>query len=363
MAFRDSWHRALVYFGLAEERAYVDEYAEEREQHAARERQRARERPAAPPRAGGRDGGRLPRAPERSPARAAPPAPRRLRRHLPRRRAALRPPSDDHPASRRAQARNGDVRVHLVIPKSFNDAQQVADKFKQSIPVVLNLQGTDTELSKRLIDFASGLTYALDGGMQRIAEQGLHADAAQRADQRRGAGRAHREGLLQPVVRAARGAELARGAPSYSRPCRSGSSGRATWRLRSRAAGASRSPCSTSPRRAPRRSPRSSAVRSSTRPSSSRIGADVVVLCHKPAGVERVASSLSGEARGVISILGGVAAGRAQGGLRRDPGRADAAERARRGAPGRQHPRARRRRRSAARGDRGRAVRARRARS
>src|SRR5919199_1730559 len=64
-----------------------------------------------------------------------------------------------------------DVRVHLVIPKSFNDAQQVADKFKDQIPVVLNLQGVETDLSKRLIDFASGLTYALDGGMQRIADK------------------------------------------------------------------------------------------------------------------------------------------------------------------------------------------------
>jgi cell division inhibitor SepF len=71
-------------------------------------------------------------------------------------------------------ARNGgarDVRVHLVIPKSFNDAQDVADKFKDAIPVILNLQGSDTDLSKRLIDFASGLTYALDGGMQRIADK------------------------------------------------------------------------------------------------------------------------------------------------------------------------------------------------
>src|SRR3712207_8564664 len=52
--------------------------------------------------------------------------------------------------------RGDGVRVHLVIPKSFNDAQDVADKFKDSIPVILNLQGTDTDLSKRLIDFASG---------------------------------------------------------------------------------------------------------------------------------------------------------------------------------------------------------------
>ena len=66
---------------------------------------------------------------------------------------------------------NGEVRVHLVIPKSFNDAQQVADRFKDSIPVILNLQGTETDLAKRLIDFASGLTYALDGGMQRIADK------------------------------------------------------------------------------------------------------------------------------------------------------------------------------------------------
>jgi FtsZ-interacting cell division protein YlmF len=64
-----------------------------------------------------------------------------------------------------------DVRVHFVIPKSFNDAQDVADKFKDSIPVILNLQQSDTDLSKRLIDFASGLTYALDGGMQRIADK------------------------------------------------------------------------------------------------------------------------------------------------------------------------------------------------
>ncbi len=86
--------------------------------------------------------------------------------------------ADDEPARPTAVLRSvgkangrGDVRVHLVIPKSFNDAQQVADRFKDSIPVVLNLQGVDTDLSKRLIDFASGLTYALDGGMQRIADK------------------------------------------------------------------------------------------------------------------------------------------------------------------------------------------------
>lgn len=63
------------------------------------------------------------------------------------------------------------VRVHLVMPKNFNDAQIIADKFKTDIPVILNLQASETELAKRLIDFASGLTYALDGGMQRVADK------------------------------------------------------------------------------------------------------------------------------------------------------------------------------------------------
>ncbi|MEY2515475.1 MAG: cell division inhibitor SepF [bacterium] len=168
MAFRDSWHKALVYFGLAEERGYVDEYAEEREAAAQRERLRERDRPPAQePEAEMED-----RYRERPNVRRL--APRRPRRDdfddiFP----------DDEPRGRSTTVlrqvertpRNGDVRVHLVIPKSFNDAQQVADKFKQAIPVVLNLQGTDTELAKRLIDFASGLTYALDGGMQRIASK------------------------------------------------------------------------------------------------------------------------------------------------------------------------------------------------
>jgi len=63
------------------------------------------------------------------------------------------------------------VRVHLVMPKNFNDAQVIADKYKGDIPVILNLQSSETELAKRLIDFASGLTYALDGGMQRVADK------------------------------------------------------------------------------------------------------------------------------------------------------------------------------------------------
>ena len=82
---------------------------------------------------------------------------------------------DDPPRRRILQPVGGnggaDVQVHLVTPGSFNDAQEVADRFKAGVPVILNLQTTDGELAKRLIDFASGLTYALDGGMQKVAEK------------------------------------------------------------------------------------------------------------------------------------------------------------------------------------------------
>jgi cell division inhibitor SepF len=75
------------------------------------------------------------------------------------------------PVGGRGNGRSGTDRVHFVAPKNFNEVQDVADKFKDAIPVILNLQNTDHDLSKRLIDFSSGLTYALDGGMQRIADK------------------------------------------------------------------------------------------------------------------------------------------------------------------------------------------------
>jgi len=142
VALRDTWHRTLVYFGLAEERD--DDYDNTPyETEPEREKPNVRRMPSSRRR---RDEFDDIFADDESPTRAN-----------------LRPVG---------KARNGGpVRMHLVIPKSFNDAQQVADRFKDDVPVVLNLQGTDTDLSKRLIDFASGLTYALDGGMQRVADR------------------------------------------------------------------------------------------------------------------------------------------------------------------------------------------------
>ena len=145
MGFADIWNRTLVYFGIAEEEDWDEDgfVTEEELERTYSDRPNVR---------------RL--APRRRQEQfddwtdpGEPPAATPMR---PRLRAADGP---------------GSVRMHLVIPRSFNDAQQVADRFKQDVPVILNLQSSDQELSKRLIDFASGLTYALDGGMQRVADK------------------------------------------------------------------------------------------------------------------------------------------------------------------------------------------------
>jgi len=150
MAIRDTWHRALVYFGLAEDADYIESDPYEPEtgsQHDVYEPGPGRS--ASVSRLGDR---------------------RRMRDEIDDIFA------DDEPRPRGRQLRpvggNGtDVRVHLVQPHSFNDAQEVADRFKQGVPVILNLQTTEGELAKRLIDFTSGLTYALEGGMQKVADK------------------------------------------------------------------------------------------------------------------------------------------------------------------------------------------------
>ena len=60
---------------------------------------------------------------------------------------------------------------HVVSPTNFNDVQEVADAFKRAQPVIVNLQGVDRDLSRRLIDFGSGLCYGLEGNMERVTDQ------------------------------------------------------------------------------------------------------------------------------------------------------------------------------------------------
>jgi cell division inhibitor SepF len=158
MPLGDLWSRTLVYFGIAEE----DDDWDDADGYAAEEtlEQSYRERPNVrrlTPRRRGHDFDDWTESEsDRPAARAQAVRSSRVREMRPQIEAVPNPSS---------------VRVHLVLPRSFNDAQQIADRFKQGMPVILNLQGADAELSKRLIDFTSGLTYALNGGMQRVADK------------------------------------------------------------------------------------------------------------------------------------------------------------------------------------------------
>ncbi len=183
MGVRDLWHRTLVYFGLAEDESYYDDDEEVTAATADvdrnyRERTSVRrvDRPRRTSRSADIDAiysdepppaARRSRRPERASSYEDEGAATAVLRRDP-------PPRETRetrePREPREEVTTA-VKVHLIAPRSFNDAQQIADRFKNSIPVIINLQTAEPELSKRLIDFGSGLTYALDGGMQRIAEK------------------------------------------------------------------------------------------------------------------------------------------------------------------------------------------------
>ena len=75
----------------------------------------------------------------------------------------------------------------VILARAFSDAQQLADSLKGGRSVVMDLRGTEPEMVRRLVDFSSGLTYALNGGMRKIAQgvilvspQGAHLSASER---------------------------------------------------------------------------------------------------------------------------------------------------------------------------------------
>ena len=145
MGIGDLWSRTLVYFGIAEDEEWEDDGLETSEQqleesYRRRDRQNVRRLPSAA------EGDAWP-SEEATPVRR------------------------ERPSRLRSVTAASPAKVHLVVPRTFNDAKQIADRLKAQMPVILNLQGAENDLSKRLIDFASGLTYALDGSMQRVADR------------------------------------------------------------------------------------------------------------------------------------------------------------------------------------------------
>ena len=180
------WKRAMDYLGLGPDDPYDDyDVAPEPERPMRPARQPMRDEYGA----GGGGGGRAPRGyqpndyePEAPPVRTVP-----TRQTFPSSQPELSirrpaPATDDSsvqprpinprpsaPAPARLAPVPSGTDPHTVRPRRFDAAQEVADKFKEGLPVIMNLEAADREVSRRLIDFASGLCYGLNGSMEKVA--------------------------------------------------------------------------------------------------------------------------------------------------------------------------------------------------
>ena len=160
------WRRAMVYLGLQDDEPdYGGDYESygsyaDGEETAGYDDDGYGERP-------GRDRYDEPAEPVRAapaPARAA--SDRRARDEAP-------APVAPRPSVVRTIGPTTAARVHVVEPQSFNDATEVGDRLKANQPVILNLEGVPKDLQRRLIDFSSGLAYAVGGQMAKVSDQGV----------------------------------------------------------------------------------------------------------------------------------------------------------------------------------------------
>ena len=156
------WHRIKVRLGLEDE--WDDEYYDDDEYYEPEAEQAADPQPSArrgpgyeSPYGSGANAGavkRLDRGPDLNRARGGGSS----LRSVPSGPASVAPVS-------------AQMKMHIVEPKSFTEVQAIADKFKQGTPVIMNMSMTKPDLAKRLLDFASGLTYGLEGGLQKVSDK------------------------------------------------------------------------------------------------------------------------------------------------------------------------------------------------
>lgn len=168
------WRRAMVYLGLQDDDEFdwdadYDEYDDENGSDAPPARERERERAHA--RAPSRDASDVRSLHSDSLHEAVQPPPMARNDS-----GLVRPVPRDEPSSlvapRPAVVRQqASSPVNVVEPRGFNDAQELGDRLKDNQAVVLNLRGLDRDLQRRLIDFSSGLAYAVGGTMRKVDDQ------------------------------------------------------------------------------------------------------------------------------------------------------------------------------------------------
>ena len=146
--------KSMAYLGLVDDYDDYDDYDSRPAPVASRQRPvEADEEPAPPP-------SRIrvsAAAPQPSPVAAAPQM------------APARPATS--PSVKISTPEASSARVHIVSPARFADAVEIANRLMSNQPVIVNMQTADRDLQRRMIDFCSGATYALSGGMERVADE------------------------------------------------------------------------------------------------------------------------------------------------------------------------------------------------
>ncbi len=168
------WKKTMDYLGLGPDDAY-DDYDDQVEPEAPSRSSRGAN-------ASGSQGGRSsakgswPTESDETAIRAVPRRVRASRRVTSSRRPPGVTPGDDSGMHSRPTQRPATPRVTTspaepatVRPRRFDQAQELADKFKDGQSVILNLEATERDVARRLIDFASGVCYSLDGSMEKVA--------------------------------------------------------------------------------------------------------------------------------------------------------------------------------------------------
>ncbi len=152
------WRRAMNYLGLGPDEDYYDDEpaAAQRSRGTSMDESTISVRPTVE-RVAGRSGSNVREIPNRESRVQVEETPLVVAR--PRQGSAVR-----------TVAASVAAKPHTVAPRSFNDAQEVGDRFRDGTPVIVNLEGVDKDLSRRIVDFTSGLCYALSGRMERIAK-------------------------------------------------------------------------------------------------------------------------------------------------------------------------------------------------
>jgi len=96
-------------------------------------------------------------------AEPEPPQPRRAK-------AAEQPTAREPESPRLRIARPENARLPIVSarPRSMEDATEVAERVKERVPLVMNLEGVEESASRRIVDFVGGVVFALDGSLKKV---------------------------------------------------------------------------------------------------------------------------------------------------------------------------------------------------